>query len=91
MDFVRLVENGAYKKDDLNELNREFIKGMEFVMNNVLNDSLFDEGDFESFSPTLEKIQNEIADEVMTTIKEYVYVTICETIVELIDGQGAAQ
>ena len=87
MDFVRLVENGTYKKEDLSEKNLAFINGMEHVKNRVL-ENVFDEGDFDSFSPTFSKMQQEIAEEVIRTIREWLHVTICETTVELLDMEA---
>ena len=85
MDLVRLVESGKYKKEDLNAVNFAFISGMEEAMRRL--DGMFDEGDFDSFSPTLAKIQKEFADEVLRTVKEWLHVSICEAIVGLVDGQ----
>lgn len=84
MDMVRLVEEGEYKKEDLNAANFAFVSGMEHVKNEIL-ENIFDDGDFDSFSPTLAKIQKEIAEEVIRTVKEWLHVCICETIVELAD------
>ena len=87
MDFVRLVANGTYKKEDLSEKNLAFINGMEHVKNRVL-ENVFDEGDFDSFSPTFSKMQQEIAEEVIRIIKEWLHVAICETTVELLDMEA---
>jgi len=84
MDMVKLVEEGTYKKEDLNATNFAFVSGMEHVKNELL-DNMFDEGDFDSFSPTLTKIQKEMAGEIIRTIKEWLHLCICETIVELAD------
>lgn len=88
VDFVRLVENGTYKKEDLSEKNLAFINGMEHVKNSVL-ENVFDGGDFDSFSPTFSKMQEEIAEEVVRLIKEWLHVVICETTVELLDMEEA--
>lgn len=86
MDFVRLIEDGTYKKDDLNATNYAFVSGMEHVKDNLL-DSMFDEADFDSFSPTLAKIQKEMADEVIRTARAWIHENICEIIVELADKE----
>ena len=88
MDLVRLVEEGTYKKEDLSAANYAFVSGMEHVKNELL-DNMFDDGDFDSFSPTLAKIQKEIAEEVIRTVKEWLHICICETIVELVDTEAA--
>ena len=54
MDYVRLIENGEYKKEDLNVTNFAFVSGMEKALEHL--DGMFDDGDFESFS---EKDNNE--------------------------------
>lgn len=87
MDFVKLVEDGTYKKEELSEKNLAFINGMEHVKNRVL-ENVFDEGDFDSFSPTFSKMQQEIAEEVIRTIKEWLHVIICATTVELLDMEA---
>lgn len=87
MDYVRLVEEGTYKKEDLSATNFAFVSGMEHVKNELL-DNMFDDGDFDSFSPTLAKIQKEMAEEVLRTVKEWLQMCICETIVELADIEG---
>lgn len=80
MNYVKLVEDGTYKKEDLNEVNRAFINGMEALREAL--DSFFEESDFDcEFSPTLAKIQKEIADKVIEEIKEYIKIAICESIV----------
>ena len=88
MDMVKLVEEGTYKKEDLSAANYAFVSGMELVKNELL-DNMFDDGDFDSFSPTLAKIQKEMADEVIRIVKEWLHICICETIVELVDGEAA--
>lgn len=87
MDSVRLVESGEYKKEDLNAVNYAFVSGMEEAMQNL--DGMYNEGDFESFSPTLTKLQLEIADEVIRTAKEWLKLLICGAIVELSDAETA--
>ncbi len=87
MDIVRLVEEGTYKKEDLSATNFAFVSGMEHVKNELL-DNMFNEGDFDSFSPTLAKIQVEMANEILRTVKEWLHVCICETIVELLDTEA---
>ena len=86
MDTVRLVESGEYKKEDLNAVNFAFISGMEEAMRCL--DGMYDEGDFESFSPTLATIQKEFADEVLRTAKEWLKLQICGAIVELSDAEA---
>lgn len=87
MDFVRLVENGTYKKEDLSEKNLAFINGMEHVKDELLNNMFGDEC-FDSFSPTFSKIQREMTEEVVRIIKEWLHMCICETIVELTDMEA---
>ena len=87
MDFVRLIENGEYKKEDLNVTNFAFVSGMEKAKE--LLDGMFGDEDFESFSPTLQKIQKEFAEEVLRTAKEWLRLNICEAIVELADAEAA--
>ena len=88
MDMVKLVEEGTYKKEDLSETSRAFVSGMEHVKNVLLED-MFDEADFDSFSPTLAKIQREMADDVLRTVKEWLHMCICETIVGLLEAEDA--
>lgn len=87
MDYVRLVENGIYKKEELNEKNKSFIEGMEFVLNE-LKEGFYNDSDFlDDFSPTIAQMKQEIAGEVVEDIKEWIYVTICEMIVMSVDNQ----
>ena len=87
MDYVRLVENGTYKKEELNEANKNFIDGMEFVLNE-LKEGFFNDSDFlDDFSPTIAKMKQEIAGKAVEEIKDWIYITICETIVCAIDNQ----
>lgn len=87
MDFVRLIENGEYKKEDLNVTNFAFVSGMEKALE--LLDGMFGDEDFVSFSPTLQKIQKEFAEEALRTAKEWLRLNICEAIVELADAEAA--
>lgn len=89
MDCVKLVKDGTYKKEDLNDKNKAFIDGMEFLKQEVLSKDFFGESDFDdSFSPTLAKVQKEIADRVVTTIADLAEITLCEAIVSLADEES---
>lgn len=86
MNYVKLVEDGVYKKENLTDKDRNFINGMEYVLKEVITEDFFSEKDFNiEFSPTFAKIQMEIANKVIEELREYLYVTICENIVEMID------
>lgn len=86
MDVVRLIENGQYKKEDLNTVNFAFISGMETAKECL--DGMFDDGDFaDEWSPELGRIKKEIAETIIEEVKELLYITTCEAIVELVDGQ----
>lgn len=87
MDCVRLVENGTYKKEALSENSLAFINGMEHVKDELL-DNMFGDECFDSFSPTLSKIQREMTEETVRIIKEWLHMCICETIVELADMEA---
>lgn len=87
MDVVKLVEDGTYKKEDLGEQNRAFVNGMEFVRTQLL-ENMYEEADFDSFSPTLSKVIKEVADEVIRMAKEWFYVNECEMIVALSDMEA---
>lgn len=87
MDFVRLIENGEYKKEGLNVTNFAFVSGVEKARE--LLDGMFDDGDFDSFSPTFSKMEKEIAEEVIRVVKEWLHMCICEAIVELADTEAA--
>ena len=88
MDYVRLIENGEYKKEDLNATKFAFVSGMEHVRDELL-DGIFDDSNFDSFSPTLQKIQKEMAEEVLRITKDRIHAHICEAIVELADAEAA--
>ena len=88
MDMVKLVEEGTYKKEDLSATNYAFVSGMEHVKNELLA-NMFEESDFDSFSPTLAQIQKEMAGEVLRIVTEWLHICICETIVELADMEAA--
>lgn len=86
MNYVKLVEDGIYKKEDLSEVSKSFINGMEEI--NEMLDSMFDESCFDcEFCPTIGEIQKEIADKVIDEIKECIKVTICEFIVGFADAE----
>ncbi len=86
MDLVKLVEEGTYKKEDLNTVNFAFISGMEKAKECL--DGMFGDGDFaDEWSPELGKIKKEIAETIIEEVKELLYITTCEAIVELVDGQ----
>ena len=88
MNFVKLVEDGTYKYDELNAENKAFIDGINHVMDNVL-DCVFDDSEYECMSETLSTIQKEMAEGIIQVIKETLYVTTCELIVALSDEEEA--
>ena len=86
MDFVRLVENGTYKKEDLSKEQQHFVEGMEFVTDSVLSGEFIDEEEFMTLSPSLNKMLKEVADSVVECVREMIYVTMCEYIVCTLDS-----
>lgn len=88
MNFVKLVEDGTYKYDELNEKNKAFIDGINHVMDNVL-DCVFDDSEYECMSETLGAIQKEMAEGIINRLKEELYITTCELIVALSDEEEA--
>ena len=84
MNAIELVESGKYTKKDLKQRQRDYIDGMETALETIKNR----EFDFlETEGPSiLDKIQNEIALDVIGLIADYVYADICETIVCFADG-----
>ena len=88
MNFVKLVEDGTYKFDELNAENKAFIDGINHVMDNVL-DYLFDDSEYECMSETLSAIQKEMAEGIIERLKEELYITTCELIVALSDEEEA--
>jgi len=89
MDYVKLVEEGIYTKDMLNERDKAFVDGMEYIKDIVFTKDFFGEGDFDdSFSPTFAKIIKEIIDNAIVTMRDFTHIEICEAIVELIDEDG---
>ena len=88
MNCVKLVADGTYKYDELNERNKAFIDGINHVMDNVL-DCVFDDSEYECMSETLSAIQKEMAEGIMRQIKETLYVTVCELIVMMLDDEEA--
>lgn len=86
MNFKKLIEEGIYSKDMLGERDKTFIKGMEYVRDNVLTKDFIGEGDIDdSFSKTFAKITKEISDNVISTLREYIDIEICEAIVSFCD------
>ena len=81
MDYVKLVKDGVYKKEDLSEVHQSFIDGMEHISKQLEN--FFDESDFNGmeFSPTIAKIQKEIADAVVEEVRSLIEFEVCEAIV----------
>ena len=89
MDYIKLVESGVYSKDMLNERDKAFIEGMEYVRDNMLTKDFIGEDEFDNcFSPTFAKIQKEIFDNVTDCFRDALKNDICEAIVDLIDDDG---
>ena len=88
MDFVKLVKDGTYKKEDLKPEHQKFISGMECI--GAILDNYFSAEDFNGveWSPTIAQIQKEIAFGVVNEIKDYINLTVCEMIVELSDRES---
>ncbi len=84
MNAISLVESGKYTKKDLTQRQRDYIEGMETALETI-KDREYDFLDTKGTS-TLEKIQNEIACNVIGLIADYVYSDICESIVCFADG-----
>ncbi len=87
MDMVKLVEEGKYKKEELNAEHRAFISGIEFAEESV--DGFFGDGDTEDeFSSTLGAIKKEITDAVIGSVKDYLHILKCEAIVSFGDEEA---
>ena len=88
MDALKLVEEGTYTKDMLDENDKRFIEGMEYVLDNILTKDFIDDGDIDdSFSATFAKITKEISDNVIITLRELLKIEICDSIVHFADGE----
>lgn len=86
MDYRKLIADGEYKKEDLNDVNRAFVEGIEYVVREI--DCFYSPEETEDdFSNTLTNIKQEIIEKVVEEIKEYIEVVAAETTVEMLDGQ----
>ncbi len=87
MDYVKLVNDGTYRKEDLSPEKQNFISGMECIGASLEN--YFSDEDFNGteWSSTLATIQKEIAEGVVREIRDFIHITVCEMIVELADRE----
>ena len=86
MDYRKLIADGEYKKEDLNEVNRAFVEGIEYVVQELDCFYLPEETE-DDFSNTLTNIKREIIEKAVEEIKEYIEVVAAEMTVEMLDGQ----
>lgn len=89
MDVKIMIEAGGYRKEDLPEPKRMYIEGMENVLEEIETyraNMLNPEGE-----NILERISSECANETLDELKEYLEVTIGETLVSLADSEEAKE
>lgn len=86
MNFLHLANNCAeYGKDKLTAEDAKYISGMEYVRDEVLDDYLMNNHPEDADETILERVKREIAEEVVSNLKDYISVSIAEAQVSLID------
>lgn len=91
MDYRYLVESGEYNKEELKPMDKAFILGMEYVMNEVISSQKqrvedYYEIDLDNKTSVLDKMLYEIEISALDDLKEYIYISICEAIVSDLDS-----
>lgn len=84
MDFKYLVESGTYSKDMLTQHQQAYLEGIEYVKDGVIDEFFSNLDIFTSmgeFPPTIGKIFQEINEQTLENLKQYIYIKICEYIV----------
>lgn len=86
MDYVRLVNDEntpIYKKENLRDDDFEFFDGLEHGL--TLVDNWFANQEFDEKS-VLEMIRKECVEDAIEELKDWIYTTICQYMVETIDN-----
>ena len=84
MDFRRLVADGSYSVDELTDTRKEYVKGMEYVRDEVLDNFMCDTA-ADPDDSELEKIVAEIKYKALEEFKELLDCTIAEAIVMFVN------
>lgn len=88
MNVKWLIESGEYRKEDLPNDKRMYIDGMENMLEYIdkFKADVLIPDDNEKLS-ILERISRECTDETLSELKEYLKISIWETLVSLIDAE----
>lgn len=87
MDYVRLVEEGVYKKNELTEVQKAYISGLDCAIDCL--DGLVDDSDVEDeWSSTLQNIKKEIVNSTIASVKDCLYIAKCGHIVGFGDANA---
>ena len=94
MDFVKLVESGKYKKEDLSPESLAYIRGMETALGEIRTAALnlygvhLNDRHGQRKESLHEQMKYEIANEAASDIGYWLYRTICEAIVCISDDEA---
>lgn len=86
MDYVRLVESGRYKREELKKEDRNFVNGMDYILSEVMEKDFSEVIEMPDDCPGLKMVLGEIAKKVVENVKEEINGAICQVIVECIDN-----
>ena len=87
MNFIKLVEDGDYKLEDLTEDQKQLVNGLDMARDTI--DCMYDY-DFKDCS-VLETIEKQIRNETIDEVLSRLYSTKCEAIVCLSDYNYAKE